>query len=81
MSVTIADGLLEQLRRSSGSQSLQLRGAPDPEAAKRGMRAARRHQSAEAFPGLLEQVLDTVVAVLNSSGVEAGTLTWPDDER
>jgi hypothetical protein len=115
MSVTIADGLLEQLRRSSGSQHLQLRGAPDPEAAKRGMRAASRAlytiphpdepsepapsfasgvedrgggpqfwfdiKDAETMPGLLEKVLDTVVAALNSSGVEAGTLTWPEDEK
>jgi hypothetical protein len=38
-------------------------------------------KDAETMPGLLEQVLDTVVAALDSSGVEAGTLTWPEDER
>jgi hypothetical protein len=115
MGVTIADGLLEHLRGSSGSQSLQLRGAPDPEAAARGMRAARRAlytiphpeepsepapsfasgvedagggpqfwfdiSDAEAYPGLLEKVLDIVVAARTSSGVETDTLTWPEDER
>ncbi len=111
MTISIAPGLLDQMRESSGAITITITGPPkdqvrailadlcnrlddirhpeEPDGPFHSLALVRREDpphlyadmaDAEAYPGILEAVIDAAVAAADAEGVTEGELTWSFEE-